>query len=127
MSNLVQCRRCKQDLIREEFENHVCNRHFKGVKNIEVLQWWETINENGERVAFGMGSDGYTYKLTEVKEGFVEFDPQTPKLNTEKKFDETPTGEQNLMETSVNLSRFVIIKLSVLRFGVLMQWWNEPV
>jgi hypothetical protein len=72
MSNLIQCLRCKQNLIREEWDQHVCNRHFKGIKNIEVLQWWETKNENGERVAFGLGSDGYTYKLNEIKEGFVE-------------------------------------------------------
>lgn len=74
-SNLIQCVRCKQSLIREEWDDHVCSRYFKGIRNIEVLQWWETKDEHGERVAFGLGSDGYTYKMTEAKEGFIELDP----------------------------------------------------
>jgi len=45
-----------------------------------VLQWWETKTEHDERVAFGIGADGYTYKLTEVKKGFIELDPTNREL-----------------------------------------------
>jgi len=79
MNNLIQCIRCKQSLIREEWDNHVCSRRFKGVRNIEVLQWWETKGEQGERVAFGIGSDGYTYRMTEIKEGFIELKTDQPR------------------------------------------------
>lgn len=84
MNNLIQCIRCKQSLIREEWDNHVCSRRFKGVRNIEVLQWWETKGDQGERVAFGIGSDGYTYKMTEAKEGFIELDTSNRGLTGEK-------------------------------------------
>ena len=81
MSNLIQCLRCKQTLIREEYDDHVCaSGKFKGVRDIEVLQWWETKNEHDERVAFGLGSDGYNYRLTEVKEGFIELDTTNREL-----------------------------------------------
>lgn len=86
MSNLIQCLRCKQSIIKEEWDNHVCSRHFKGVKNIEVLQWWETTNEKGERMAFGIGSDGYTYTMTELKEGFIEIDLSNRDLTGEKNY-----------------------------------------
>ena len=84
MNNLIQCLRCKQNLIREEWDEHVCSRQFKGIRNIEVLQWWETKSERGERVAFGLGVDGYTYKLSEIKEGFIELDTINRDLTGEK-------------------------------------------
>ena len=80
-NNLVQCLRCKQAFIREEYDAHVCvPNSFKGVRDIEVIQWWETKNEHDERVAFGLGSDGYNYRLTEVKEGFIELDTNNRQL-----------------------------------------------
>jgi hypothetical protein len=77
MSNLIQCIRCKQTLIKEESDEHICTSgKFKGVRDIEVIQWWETTSEDGERVAFGLGSDGYNYRMREMKEGFIEIDPK---------------------------------------------------
>ncbi|MDH2908327.1 MAG: hypothetical protein PXX83_09570, partial [Candidatus Nitrosotalea sp.] len=62
-----------------EWDDHVCSRQFKGIRNIEVLQWWETKGDHGERVAFGLGADGYTYKMTESKEGFIELKTDQPR------------------------------------------------
>ncbi|MHB8546894.1 MAG: hypothetical protein ACYDAJ_09030 [Nitrosotalea sp.] len=95
MNNLVQCIRCKQNLIREEYEDHICSSgKFKGVRNIEVIQWHEVKNECGERIAFGLGSDGYNYEMREVKEGFIELD-HTNRNFTDKKPTADYTGPLN--------------------------------
>ena len=81
MNNLVQCIRCKQSLIREEYEDHICTSiKFKGVRDIEVIQWWETKGDHGERVAFGLGADGYNYRIIEAEEGFIELDTNNRQL-----------------------------------------------
>ncbi|MGI0102756.1 MAG: hypothetical protein ACREA7_09215 [Nitrosotalea sp.] len=98
MNNLIRCLKCKKTLIKEELEGHTCERHFKGVRNIEVLDWWETKGDDGERVAFGLGSDGYTYRLIEPKEGFVEIDFTNRQL----------TGRKNNHE--VNRTMFTSVK-----------------
>ena len=94
MSNLIRCRKCKLDFVREEYDDHVCaTGKFKGVRDIEVLQWWETKGDNGERVAFGLGSDGYNYRMIEPKEGFIEIDTHQPRVNTDNS---QPNSYQNL-------------------------------
>lgn len=58
----------------------MCVPHYKGSKDIPVVQWWEDKTEYGEPMIFVVGADGYNYRLIQVKRraGFVELDPSPP-------------------------------------------------
>jgi hypothetical protein len=70
-------------MIGEEYANHTCDPiHFKGIRDIEVTYWYESKHKDGQRMVFGLGSDGYTYRMIELKAGFEEIDPHQPTSNT---------------------------------------------
>jgi hypothetical protein len=65
--NLVRCLRCAKTLIREEFEGHKCVPTHRGVRHIDVSQYWVTETELGEPLVMALGLDGYIYRLTQVR------------------------------------------------------------
>ncbi len=72
--HLVRCLRCQRTFVRAEYDEHVCVPHYKGVRDIPIIQWWESKTEYGEPLIMAIGADGYTYRLVQLKSGlgFVE-------------------------------------------------------
>ncbi len=78
-STLVKCLRCARTFIRGEYESHTCVPHYKGTRDIPVIQFWESKTPYNEPYVMAIGTDGYDYRLIQVKRrvGFVELGPTT--------------------------------------------------
>jgi hypothetical protein len=75
-NNLVKCLACGKTLIREEFESHSCLPKNKGVRYVNVSQWWESRTEEGKPLLVALGLDGFVYRLTKVvTRAFIEVEP----------------------------------------------------
>jgi hypothetical protein len=70
--NVGRCSRCKKNLIREEFDNHVCNPPLQ-VREIRVNYWWLDKTDDGRPLIIAKGLEGILYRLSgDRKSAFEE-------------------------------------------------------
>ena len=66
LNDFIKCPRCKNTLINEEFEGHICNPLLQGFKEIPISYIVETKDASGSQTYLAKGLDGILYKLVKI-------------------------------------------------------------
>lgn len=101
MGELVECTRCKNAFIEEEYEFHLCQPRMKECKIIKFANYHITNDHDDNTIIDIRGLDGVNFIFVEVREDKerTKISYQTPNLNKDKNNYKTPTDDQNLMTT----------------------------
>lgn len=89
MSKIVNCERCRQSFIDEEFDEHDCSPILVAIQEIGIDRMCGTAsNENGDKVHMVKGLNGILYRL-------VECHHNPPHTSTDQtKFDNPETNRR---------------------------------
>jgi hypothetical protein len=69
--NTINCPRCNLKFIGEEYRNHKCKDHIKGVKTLPISFYYEGgFDENGDKILMIKSEDGYLYRGVICKHQF---------------------------------------------------------
>lgn len=61
--NLINCPRCNVTFIGEEYRNHKCKDHIKGIKTLPISFYYDGgYDENGDKILMIKSEDGYLYR-----------------------------------------------------------------
>jgi hypothetical protein len=105
--NLVTCKRCKQNMIDEQYEEHICTVLPKGDKVIDADYYIITKDSFGRDLIEIKGLDGITYKFPIIPEGEfnkIPYDPTNREL----------TGKNNNHEVNSSLSMILLTCCQIL-------------
>lgn len=63
MNDLVKCARCKNTLIAESFDGHICTPRFRGTKTVIIDFFNIGKTSDGKTLILAKGMDGIMYSL----------------------------------------------------------------
>src|SRR5579883_2999581 len=66
--NIISCPRCNLEIIAEEYRDHKCKDHIKGVKTLPISFYYDGgYDENGDKILMIKGEDGILYRGIQCK------------------------------------------------------------
>ncbi len=64
LTDFIRCKRCSKNFIFEEYDEHICDINFKGIKEIGIDYHFEGgRDKNNDLVFMAKGLDGMIYRL----------------------------------------------------------------
>ncbi len=105
MNNLVKCKRCKQVMIDEQFQNHVCTVELKDLKKINADYFFLTKDPIGRTVIEIKDLEGIIREFTVIPDdkNFNKIPYHPPNLNTESFNGKHPRSKRKSLTQNLNL------------------------